>query len=182
MQAIRERIQPKFQVAGGLLAAELSAACGDELFLHIARHARRTVNPPPDTWLAIAASRRGYKQYPHFQLGLFDDRLFLWLAFIDELPRKRDIAETFLAHMDMVQSAGRGLAVSLDHTKKTAVPLGELELKAALERFRDVKACEWLIGRQLSADDARLADGDAFMALARETFTALLPLYRLAFQ
>lgn len=45
MVAIQERIQPKFRAIGDTLAADLSAMIGSEMFLHIARHARRTINP-----------------------------------------------------------------------------------------------------------------------------------------
>src|SRR5690606_31613238 len=73
MEAIQQRIQPKFQAIGDVLTDDLSAMVGSEMYLHIAKHARRTVNPPKDTWLAIAGNKRGYKQHPHFQVGLFDD-------------------------------------------------------------------------------------------------------------
>lgn len=89
MEAIEDRIRPKFRTIGQELTDELSARLGSEMFLHIAKHARRTVNPPQDTWLAIAANKRGYKKHPHFQVGLFDDFVFVWLAFIYELPKNR---------------------------------------------------------------------------------------------
>ncbi len=51
MEAIRERIQPKFHAIGQVLTNDLSVRTGNEMFLHIAKHARRTVNPPKDTWI-----------------------------------------------------------------------------------------------------------------------------------
>ncbi|WP_143522844.1 DUF1054 family protein, partial [Pseudomonas sp. 2822-15] len=82
------------------LAQQLSMSLGNEMFLHIAKHARRSVNPPNDTWLAICHNKRGYKKHPHFQVGLFDDHVFIWLAFIYELPNKQNIAQKFLNNMD----------------------------------------------------------------------------------
>ena len=38
--------------------------------MHVAKHARRSVNPPIDTWVAFAPNKRGYKMLPHFQIGL----------------------------------------------------------------------------------------------------------------
>ncbi|MFK4998367.1 DUF1054 family protein [Bacillus sp. N9] len=120
MHAIQERIQPKFHTIGTILADDLSSLLGNEMFLHIARHARRTVNPPQDTWLAISNNKRGYKQHPHFQVGLFDDHLFIWLAFIYELPGKAEIAKTFLHHLNLLESTiPSDFVVSLDHMKKT---------------------------------------------------------------
>jgi uncharacterized protein YktB (UPF0637 family) len=34
----------------------------------VARHARRTVNPPPETWAAFGPSPRGYKRYTYLAL------------------------------------------------------------------------------------------------------------------
>src|SRR5690625_444201 len=104
MKAIQERIQPKFREIGTRLTDDLSSMIGSEMYLHIARHARRTVNPPNDTWLAIAGNKRGYKKHPHFQIGLWDDRVFIWLAFIYELPGKAEIAGTFLQNIGEIES------------------------------------------------------------------------------
>src|SRR5690625_638508 len=70
MKAIQTRIQPKFQEIGSYLTDYLSVQLGNEVFLHIAKHARRTVNPPQDTWLAIADNKRGYKKHPHLQVEI----------------------------------------------------------------------------------------------------------------
>lgn len=183
MEAIRERIQPKFQVIGQALADDLSATLQTEMFLHIAKHARRTVNPPKDTWLAIAANKRGYKQHPHFQVGLFDDHLFIWLAFIYELPNKEKIAKNFLANMEVItQATDEQYFISLDHTKKDAQLIGHIDLKSSLERFRDVKKAEFLIGRHFRINDPIVKDGDKLYQVIRETFENLIPLYKLSFQ
>jgi uncharacterized protein YktB (UPF0637 family) len=183
MQAIEERIRPKFRIIGQSLTDDLSASLGREMFLHTAKHARRTVNPPKDTWLAIASNKRGYKQHPHFQIGLFDDHVFIWLAFIYELPNKTEIAKTFLKNLPTIKkTVPNDFVVSLDHTKKEAISMEEIDLKAALERFRDVKKAEFLIGRHIDANDPVLSEGNAFMNIAKETFETLIPLYELAYK
>ncbi|WP_143833738.1 YktB family protein [Oceanobacillus senegalensis] len=181
MEAIQNRIQPKFQVIGSELVNFLSAHVGNELYLHIAKHARRTVNPPKDTWLAIADNKRGYKKHPHFQLGLFDDHLFLWLAFIYELPNKKEIGKTLLDHFEEIKQLPEDFVVSLDHTKKDSIPLQNLELKH-LERFRDVKKGEFLIGRHLSHSDEKVQDGEKLLETAKDTFQTLIPFYHQALQ
>ena len=181
MEAIRSRIQPKFRELGERLARELSVMSGTEMFLHIAQHARRSVNPPQDTWLAVSANKRGYKMLPHFQVGLFDDHVFVWLAFIYELPSKSEIAAKFLKQVKMIRKAvPAGFAVSTDHMQKTAVPIGEIDLERTLVRFRDVKKAELLIGRQIAAEDPLLQDGEAFTETVLKTFEVLMPLYHLA--
>lgn len=182
MQAIQERIQPKFQAIGETLTNDLSALLGNEMHLHIAKHARRTVNPPKDTWLAICSNKRGYKAHPHFQVGLFDDHVFIWLAFIYELPNKTDIAKNFLKNLKTIDvTTPKNYLVSLDHTKKDASLISEISLKKALERFRDVKKAEFLVGQHIKRNDPLLKDGEAFIETARQTFETLLPLYQMAF-
>src|SRR5690625_913338 len=179
MEAIKNRIQPKFQEIGSELTDYLSLQLGNEVYLHIAKHARRTVNPPNDTWLAIADNKRGYKKHPHFQVGLFDDHVFIWLALIYELDHKRSIAEAFVNSFEKIKNLPDYYVVSLDHMKKEAISLDELKLKD-VERFRDVKKCEFLIGQHLSPEDPRATDGDKFLETAKETFDSLIPLYQKA--
>ncbi|WP_117169836.1 YktB family protein [Paraliobacillus sediminis] len=177
MEAIQQRIQPKFEIIGTELATHLSATLGNEMFLHIARHARRSVNPPNDTWLAVAHSKRGYKMVPHFQVGLFDDHIFIWLAFIYELPHKEKIAKQFLNQLDELQELPKDFVVSLDHMKKDAFSIEELT-ENNLERFRDVKKAEFLIGRHITSAQAVDMDGDALIKHIKETIDTMVPFYR----
>ncbi|WP_437831163.1 YktB family protein [Niallia taxi] len=181
MEAIQTRIQPKFKEIGQELTDSLSAKIGSEMFLHIAKHARRTVNPPKDTWLAIAGNKRGYKQHPHFQLGLFDDHVFIWLAYIYELPHKSSIAHTFLENIDQFSTAiPKDFVVSMDHMKKESSPITEIDLEKTLIRFRDVKKAEFLVGKQIAANDPILKDGQRFAELVESTYDTLLPFYKLS--
>ncbi|WP_078391626.1 DUF1054 domain-containing protein [Shouchella patagoniensis] len=183
MEAIRSNIQPKFQVIGEELKDELASMLGTEMFLHIAQHARRTTNPPNDTWLAVAGNKRGYKKHPHFQVGLFDDHLFVWLAFIYELPGKQDIAHLFLEEkQQLMETIPNHYVVSLDHTKKQASKMSDLDLTASLERFRDVKKAEWLVGQHFSRNSTTVQNGPALLQEIKKTIQELLPLYQLSQQ
>jgi uncharacterized protein YktB (UPF0637 family) len=184
MKVIQDQIQPKFRAIGEKLSADLSVLAGNEMYLHIAKHLRRKVNPPKDTWLAIANNKRGYKQHPHFQVGLFDDHLFMWLAFIYEVPNKKDIARKFLKNIKMIEhTIPHDYVISLDHTKKDAKSMQDMsskDIKASIERFRDIKQAELLIGRHVDANDPILANGDQLLNMIDETFEKLMPLYKLA--
>jgi len=183
MEAIQERIQPKFREIGAELTDELSGKLGMEMFLHIAKHARRTVNPPKDTWLAIANNKRGYKQHPHFQVGLFDDHLFIWLAYIYELPKKKEIAQGFLENYELIQSSlPKDYFLSMDHMKKEAIKIEEADLKTALTRFRDVKKAEFLVGQQIPIGNPILSNGEALLSLIEQTYDTLLPIYKLSME
>ena len=181
MEAIQTRIQPKFQVIGQELVDHLSSNLGNEVYLHIAKHARRTVNPPKDTWLAISNNKRGYKKHPHFQLGLFDDHLFIWLACIYELDNKSDIAKSFLTNFTQLKKLPSDFVVSLDHMKKDSFSLNTLE-KLHVERFRDVKKGEFLIGRHLTPNDPIISDGGKLVELVKNTYDSLIPFYQMALQ
>jgi uncharacterized protein YktB (UPF0637 family) len=61
-------VRPKLLRLGDELAPQLARKLHLELFAHVAKHARRTINPPPETWCAFGPSAKGYKRYPY--LGL----------------------------------------------------------------------------------------------------------------
>src|SRR5690606_10184335 len=76
MNGIKQQIRPKLEWLGQYFAPTLTMATGEEMFAHVAKHARRTINPPNDTWVAWANDKRGYKKHPHFQIGLWGTHLF----------------------------------------------------------------------------------------------------------
>src|SRR5205814_10116096 len=63
MAAVRERIRPKLEAVGHSLSPAVSRATGGGAFAHGARHARRPVHPPDDTWVAFGPDARGYKKH-----------------------------------------------------------------------------------------------------------------------
>src|ERR1700730_8887954 len=68
MEKIYERVRPKLTRLGVELAPELSRKLDLEFYAHVAKHVRRTVNPPPETWVAFGPSPRGYKRYGYLAL------------------------------------------------------------------------------------------------------------------
>ncbi|GAK04107.1 LOW QUALITY PROTEIN: hypothetical protein JCM19037_2481 [Geomicrobium sp. JCM 19037] len=177
MEALQEQIQPKFKNIGERLVSEISSLTGEEMFLHIAKHLRRTTNPPDDSCPSHQI-KEGIKSHPHFQLGLFDDHLFIWLAFIYELPNKKEIGEAFMITRKTLPN---DFAISTDHTKKSAEQIGDLtesDLEKKVIRFRDVKKGEFLIGQQLTPTDSRVQDEEELIKTAIDTYETLLPLYR----
>lgn len=68
MQQIYAHVRPKLLKLGDELAPELGRKLHLEFFPHVAKHARRTVNPPPETWAAFGPSPRGYKRYGYLAL------------------------------------------------------------------------------------------------------------------
>lgn len=183
MAVIRERIQPKFRAMGDELVTYLSEKLGHEMYIHIAKHARRTVNPPNDTWMAFSYNKRGYKKHPHFQVGLWDDRVFVWLAYIYELPNKQEFAKTFIDYQDTLKEIiPEDYDLSMNHMKKSDELIGDIDLEKKLERFYKVKSAEFLIGKQFQADDPIMQDGESFINEVKSIYDKLIPIYQLSLE
>jgi len=75
MAELYAKVRPKLLRLGDELAPQLARKLHLEFFPHVAKHARRTVNPPPETWCAFGPSAKGYKRYPY--LGLCISRFGL---------------------------------------------------------------------------------------------------------
>lgn len=179
MELLISRVRPKFEELGTEFASFFSGKTGDEFFPHVAKHMRRTVNPPNDSWVAFAPHKRGYKAVPHFQIGLWQSHVFVILAVIYEAPGKTVMAERLL-QSDAVQSLPDDFVVSGDHMKPEASSLAELseaQLEKLMTRLRDVKKGEFVIGRHLPSELAVKMDEQAFKTFVEETFTELLPVY-----
>ena len=182
MEALTHIVRPKFQTLGEIFSAYFSANTGEEFFAHIAKHARRTVNPPKDSWVAFAPYKRGYKALPHFQIGLWKSHLFIVAAIIYEAPQKAEMAERLLQNMAVFNQLSDDYIISGDHMSPDAISLGEARengLEQLLVRLRDVKKGEFLVGRHIPAEEAVKLSSDEFMRLAEETFDNLLPVYNI---
>ncbi|WLR52176.1 DUF1054 domain-containing protein [Bacillus tianshenii] len=184
MSALKETIRPKLHTLGDHFAPTLSALTGDEMFPHVAKHARRTKNPPNDTWVAFGSSKRGYKKLPHFQIGLWETHLFVWYALIYESPIKQTYAHKLEENLDdVLQQIPAHFVWSGDHTKPEATPQGQLEeegLQQLITRLKDVKKAEILCGIHIKREDAVQMSGDELSKKITDTFETLTPLYTLA--
>lgn len=184
MEAIKTLIRPKLEALGNHFAPVLSAATGNEMFFHVAKHARRTVNPPADTWVAWANDKRGYKKHPHFQIGLWGTHLFVWYAVIYEAPAKNEISKSINKHLKEILSfVPDDFRWSPDHTQPESTPqatLGKKGVKNLVDRLSQVKKAELLCGITIDRHDPILADGDALLARLEETLAILTKLYNLS--
>ncbi|MGF9818534.1 YktB family protein [Brevibacillus agri] len=181
MDAIKTVIRPKLEALGHHFAPILSAATGDEMFYHVAKHARRTVNPPADTWVAWANDKRGYKKHPHFQIGLWQTHLFVWYAVIYEAPAKDKISQSFSEHLDEIMTLVPDyFHWSPDHTapdSTSQAELGKAGVKKLVDRLAQVKKAELLCGLTIDRHDPVLADPQALLGQLENTFAVLSKLY-----
>ncbi|MBB6454974.1 uncharacterized protein YktB (UPF0637 family) [Salirhabdus euzebyi] len=180
MEALRGNISPKLEAIANELAPTITALTGDEMFVHVAKHARRTKNPPNDTWAALANSKRGYKKLPHFQIGLWETHLFMWFAVIYESPIKADFAKILKTNESQIKSSiPNDYVWSTDHTKPAVIHHKEADLHSLFDRLENVKKAEILCGITIDRQDPILQDPTAFLSKCEQTFTTLNDLYQL---
>lgn len=184
MEAIKTQIRPKFEELSTHFAPTLSSLTGDEMFVHVAKHARRTVNPPKDTWVAFAPNKRGYKMLPHFQIGLWGTHVFVWFAVIYEAPIKSAYGRILADQIDHIkEQIPQSFVWSKDYTKPAVEKmsaLSETELKGLFERLEHVKKAEILCGINVSKEEAVNMTGQQWIDLIDDTFQTLTPLYELS--
>lgn len=184
MEAIKGMIRPELEQLGTTFAPLLSNMLGEEMYFHVAKHARRTVHPPDDTWVAWSASKRGYKALPHFQTGLWNTHLFAWFAIIYESPVKADFAVKLEKEWDLLQQQIPSHFVwSIDHTKPDIIPHSEMNLQKMgeiLHKLKTVKKSELLCGITIDRGDDLVTRGKELMEEIESTFLTLKPLYLLA--
>lgn len=183
MEALRENVSPKLEAIAEELAPYITSITGDEMHVHVAKHARRKTNPPNDTWAALASNKRGYKKLPHFQIGMWESHVFLWFAMIYESPIKEEYGKVLDKHKDEVMDhIPVDFVWSKDHTKPDGIPhedLSKEDFQQLAERLQNVKKAEILCGIHIDRNDVILEDRDAFLKKCEETFKTLEYLYRL---
>ncbi|GBZ94192.1 YktB family protein [Staphylococcus aureus] len=180
MEALNEYIRPQLHELGEYFSDFFTSQTGETFYPHVAKHARRSVNPPKDTWVAFATNKRGYKMLPHFQIGMFEDQLFVMFGIMHEAKDKATRAKVFERKFKAIQQLPDDYRVCLDHMKPDKPFIKDLtddDLKEAIQRAINVKKGEFFIARAITPQDKRLQSDKAFIAFLEETFDQFLPFY-----
>lgn len=176
MAEIRSEIQPVFSEIGQKLLTELSAKISNqEFYFHIAQHRRRTANAPENTWSAISTKARGYKMEAHFQLGIWEDYVFIYLSMIDQPKKQKEYTE-LLTNLSVEKMLTEDFIISKDHTKAEVFPLSAFS--EAAERLGKVKKSELEIGRLWPKERFDGKEDSKILAEMLETIDQLLPIYQ----
>lgn len=185
MEALIARVRPNLTTLGVELQPFFAQLCGNEMFPHVAKHARRTVNPPNDTWVAWASGKRGYKALPHFQFGMWGTHVFVQFAVIYESGNKVTFANALERNLKSIRKAIPGdYQWSMDHMKPTGTAHADMtdaDFAEMIRKLRDVKASEVTCGIHIDRHDPILLDPAALTARLEAVYTTLLPLYRMSF-
>jgi uncharacterized protein YktB (UPF0637 family) len=186
MSEIRARVRPKLNAMGETLAPAVARSIGGEVFVHVAKHARRTVNPPDDTWVAFGPDARGYKKHSHFKVAVSRLGVRFLFEIGPEHAEKRRWASAWKKNAPKVGPVLRRMRhlgwFKNEHDDEPAAPLADLtpeslaELADELTRTRDG---QFVVGRAVPADEAARWTAAQYRSAALDTFRALAPLYRL---
>ncbi|WP_418969880.1 DUF1054 family protein [Alloscardovia omnicolens] len=182
MAAIREEIWPDFENFASDISAHLEQKLHSEEVrnIHIAQHARRTVYAPEGTWVAVGGNKRGYKKFPHFQIGINADYVFIALACIDNPTHEKEIAQDFADHAADFQKLPADYVIIPDHTVKDFIAVSDVDCAAFFERVARVKKAEFMIGRIAQRGSELLRTDESTRQWMIDTVDLLLPHYRRA--
>lgn len=184
MDALIKHVRPKLDFFGKHFAPSLTSLTGQEMFAHVAKHARRTINPPKDTWVAFANNNRGYKMLPHFQIGLWESHLFIWFAIIYECPLKNEIGKKLESNINQIfKMTPADFSWSQDHMKPEATQhhlLTKDELHLTFERLHTIKKAELLCGYQIPRNEAVAMSPEELLKKIDSVFNNLIPLYKIS--
>ncbi|EGQ0303060.1 DUF1054 domain-containing protein [Staphylococcus pseudintermedius] len=181
MAGLEKQIRPQLNALGDYFADYLETVTGETFYAHVAKHARRKVNPPKDTWVAFATNKRGYKMLPHFQIGLFEDHLFVMYGVMHEDPNKAEDVKVFEQKLDTLLNLPEDFQISLDHmqpTKSRIQDMSQEEIEAGITRAKNVKKGEFFVARAITPQSEHLKSDRKFIAFLEDTFEQLLKFYQ----
>ncbi len=186
MAAIRTEIQPKLFALAEEIGPKLKVMVGGDIFSHVAKHMRRTVNPPDDTWVAFGPEKRGYKKGQHFKIAISRDCVRFLFEVGPEYAEKSKWAKTWQREASRLAAAlkkGTGLGwYKNEHDEKPSATLASLspqeigQLGGELSRRKDGQL---VVGRRLDQAEVLRQTPLEFRRAALATFTELSPLFRL---
>lgn len=182
MAAIRSEIQPIFQRFHALIIEEINSTSKFDHNFHIAQHLRRSKNPPESTWCAFGGNSRGYKKYPHLQIMINPEYIFIGLAMIDNPTYEHEIAKDLLTHSKSWEGLEEDFKISRDHTKTPLDDFNETNMIDSLERVIKVKKGEIMLGRIIKPNSDLLNNADKQLEYIKKSYLWLMPVYRQALE
>ncbi|HEU5393457.1 MAG TPA: DUF1054 family protein [Candidatus Methylomirabilis sp.] len=186
MAKIRAVMQPKLLALGEALAPTLAKEARGEVFAHVAKHMRRTVNPPDDTWVAFGPEKRGYKKAQHFKVALSRHCVRILFEVGPEYAEKGKWAAAWQRQAASLVPALRkvkGLGwYKNEHDEEPAADLHEMApeaVKALAQELTRRRDGQLVLGRRLAAAEVTRMGPADFERAAAAALKDLLPLYRL---
>ena len=159
---------------------------GGETFAHVARHARRTVNPPDDTWVAFGPDARGYKKHCHFKVAVSRHCVRFLFEIGPEHADKKRWAAAWKKNAPQARARPpprEGPRVVQERARRDAAGRARRHDAGRARRAGDeimrTRDGQLVLGRAVAADEAARWTEAQYRQAALDTFRALVPLYRL---
>lgn len=183
MATLKGQLSPKLATIGAWLKDELSQIAGDELFPHVAKHMRRTTNPPNDTWVAFGG-KRGYKMGPHFQVCVWSSHVLIQWGLIYEAKQKIPFAKALLKDPKAIlRTIPEDFQWSKDHMNPTGIKqkdMSEGDLRDFAHRLIHNKNGEVMVGRVIPKEKAIQMNPTEFHDAAIDAWSHLARLHHMA--
>jgi uncharacterized protein YktB (UPF0637 family) len=179
MQQIYAHVRPKLIRLGDELAPQLARKMHMEFFPHVAKHARRTVNPPPETWAAFGPSPKGYKRYGYLALCISGAGLHARAVVKSEADKRPEMARNLKSRASQLVKDFKGTKIARydkwDFHKLPTPEPAETDLFTTLATSLEKKSGGIDLGFGWSVKESLRLDKDEIV----EAFQELEPLYRL---
>ena len=186
MGAIRQKIQPKLLTLAEEMGPDMRRLVGADVLPFVAKHMRRTVNPPADTWVAFGPDKRGYKKAQHFKIAISRHCVRFLFEIGPEYATKTKWSRTWQAHADQLIPAlqrARGIGwFKNEHDEEPAAELKDMppdQIRDLAKELTRRKDGQLVLGRRVVQGDAIDLASTALEKDALITFAGMLPLYRL---
>jgi len=154
MKAIREKIRPKLEKFGQETIPLLKQKMNSNFYPHTAKHMRRKVNPPDETWVAFGPEKRGYKAYIFFSLCIGKQGLQTRIVMKDESALRPALGKNLTHNLNFFKNSK--LKDLADYTKRNEEYLPQTihnlsqTLTESSQRLQNLKSAVFDIGLELN--------------------------------
>ena len=184
MPTLKQEITPKLKNLGEDLLARVEISLDQPLFLHVAQHLRRTVNPPEETWVAFSPAQRAYKPFVHIRAAIRGECMRI-LVFCEDYAEDKPIFANCLLHNAANLSkycADHPEIVNYDLKDDTGKPLSGLnitpdKLTLLSERLNKYKGQHAAFGIELQRDLTIMRSGKKLVDEILRSIDVLKPFY-----
>lgn len=184
MDALKIHLRPKLEQLGRDLTPILTDMFEVPIYAYVAKHARRRVNPPINSWVALSFDKRGYKKHPHFEIGAWGTHAFAIFGFLAESPARSEFSGKLKIHaQEVLQKISPNYIWIPDHTRPSGILSSDMSasrLKDLATRMNVNKQGELLCGLQVPRSEAVHLNGQAFETMVLRCFENMRPLFRMA--
>jgi uncharacterized protein YktB (UPF0637 family) len=179
MEQIYAHVRPKLLKLGDELAPQLARKLHMEFFPHVAKHARRMVNPPPETWAAFGPSAKGYKRYGYLALCISGAGIHARAVVKPEADKRPEMARNLYSRTDQLVRDFKGTRLARydkwDFRNHPTAEAAEAGWFGALAEALDKRSGGVDIGFGWSFRESLRLERDELL----DAFRELEPLYRI---